>query len=225
MKSNKFKPLLDFTLLLIFISSAGYLAYHYSTAEKSTPEPDLELQADAEGIDLKELLKLCRETPAAPASPAIIPPKLSNQWEYIVVHHSATLSGNAEIFAKHHTHKGMKNGLAYHFVITNGHGAANGAIQIGNRWLNQLPGGHVKGDEINEKAIGICLVGDFNRVAPTKKQIASLKGLLQQLMDLSNISKAKISGHKKMPGQATACPGLLPINECLRDLKNPANNF
>ena len=47
----------------------------------------------------------------------------------------------------HNVHKarGMKNGLAYHFVISNGSRKAyDGEVYIGNRWKAQLDGGHVK---------------------------------------------------------------------------------
>src|SRR5271165_7120164 len=41
-------------------------------------------------------------------------------WEFIVIHHSATRTGDAEIFDAAHRARGMINGLAYHFVIDNG---------------------------------------------------------------------------------------------------------
>ncbi|HHT9113865.1 MAG TPA: hypothetical protein ACFYD0_11140, partial [Candidatus Wunengus sp. YC65] len=52
-------------------------------------------------------------------------------WRYIVVHHSATSSGNAAEFDKYHRRKkGWENGLGYHFVIGNGNGTPDGKIEI-----------------------------------------------------------------------------------------------
>ena len=53
-------------------------------------------------------------------------------WKYIVVHHSATPGGSAEVFDASHRARGMVNGLAYHFVIDNGSGnTTDGRIEIG----------------------------------------------------------------------------------------------
>ena len=72
----------------------------------------------------------------------------------------------------------MENGMAYHFVIGNGTDTGDGEIEVGDRWVKQLQGGHVKDDAINDIAIGICLVGDFTRTDPTPKQIDALVDLV-----------------------------------------------
>ena len=49
------------------------------------------------------------------------------QWKYVVIHHSASGTGNAETFDKLHREKrGWVNGLGYDFVIGNGNGSGNG---------------------------------------------------------------------------------------------------
>jgi N-acetyl-anhydromuramyl-L-alanine amidase AmpD len=112
----------------------------------------------------------------------------------------------------------MENGLAYHFVICNGHGGTDGLVEIGSRWQKQLDGGHLRGDELNSDSIGICLVGDFTRTPPTARQLSSLKALLVRLLQLTGLPPSAITGHKSMPGQATACPGVLPISEIIQSL-------
>jgi hypothetical protein len=53
-------------------------------------------------------------------------------------------------------------------VIGNGTSSGDGEIEIGNRWRRQINGGHVHSDFLNNIALGICFVGDFNRDTPTK---------------------------------------------------------
>ena len=63
---------------------------------------------------------------------------------------------------KVHLNRGMKNGFAYHFVISNGsRKARDGEIYLSNRWKGQLDGGHVKKHSANKTSIGICLIGNF----------------------------------------------------------------
>src|SRR5437899_2755373 len=47
-------------------------------------------------------------------------PVETREWEWIIIHHSATRVGSASIFDAAHRARGMINGLAYHFVIDNG---------------------------------------------------------------------------------------------------------
>ncbi len=94
------------------------------------------------------------------------------RWKYTVVHNSGTRQGNAKIFDYYHRHtRHMPNGLAYHFVIGNGTSTGDGQIEIGDRWRRQINGGHVHSDYLNNIAIGICLVGDFNRDVPTRSAV------------------------------------------------------
>jgi len=131
----------------------------------------------------------------------------SGRWKYVVVHHSGTVSGNARIFDYFHRHvRGMENGLAYHFVIGNGHDSGDGEIEVGNRWTKQLQGGHLHSDSLNMISLGICFVGDFNRDRPTKKQIAAcleLIGYLNRRCGKPPIFKL----HREINPRPTDCPG------------------
>ncbi|NOZ21708.1 MAG: N-acetylmuramoyl-L-alanine amidase [Planctomycetes bacterium] len=129
-------------------------------------------------------------------------------WRTIVIHHSATESGNAALFDKYHREKmHMENGLAYHFVIGNGKGSGDGEIEVSPRWIRQLQGGHVDREEVNELGIGIALVGDFTKSSPTPKQIESLLGLLRELQADFDIPTERIFGHREINSKPTICPG------------------
>lgn len=135
-------------------------------------------------------------------------PSRLRQWEYIVVHHSGTPSGNASIFNYYHLHtRGMENGLAYHFVIGNGTDSGDGEIEVGPRWTKQLQGGHLASDYLNEIAIGICLVGDFNEKRPSARQIASLVELINYLALKCRAPRPKFKLHREINPRPTDCPG------------------
>ena len=69
----------------------------------------------------------------------------AGKWKKIIIHHSATPVDDAMNMHRVHKARGMKNGLAYHFVISNGSRKAfDGEVFIGTRWKGQLDGGHVK---------------------------------------------------------------------------------
>jgi hypothetical protein len=133
------------------------------------------------------------------------------RWKYIIVHNSGTRSGNARIFDIYHRRvRKMVNGLAYHFVIGNGHDSGDGEVEIGHRWTAQLNGGHVASDYLNDISLGICLVGDYNRDIPTKKQIAVLQELITCLrvrVGKSQGHPALVYAHKEINPRPTDCPG------------------
>ncbi|PYJ84838.1 MAG: hypothetical protein DME22_11240 [Verrucomicrobia bacterium] len=100
------------------------------------------------------------------------------KWKYIVIHHSA--SPNASVKGMdyyHRVERHMENGLAYHFVIGNGHAMKDGEIAIGHRWTAQLDGGHLASEALNKKAVGICMVGNFDEDRPTKRQMRTSKSI------------------------------------------------
>ena len=127
------------------------------------------------------------------------------EWKYVVIHHSASDSGNAAIFDKYHRENNHWNGLGYHFVIGNGHGSGDGQIEIGYRWIQQIDGAHASVHEYNHFGVGICLVGNFNTTNPTAKQMASLTTLVACLQKRCRIPSEKIILHKSV--RETDCPG------------------
>ncbi len=140
-------------------------------------------------------------------------PVQRRRWQFIIVHNSGTRQGNARVFDYYHRHvRRMQNGLAYHFVIGNGTSTGNGQIEVGDRWRRQINGGHVHSDYLNNIALGICLVGDFNRDQPTRAQLESCEELIRYLRKRCG----KIDGHYAIvrphrdvnpPRWATDCPG------------------
>ena len=131
------------------------------------------------------------------------------EWRYIIIHHSATGGGNARQFDQEHRDRGWDE-LGYHFVIDNGAGGPDGAVEVGSRWHKQKHGAHCGGtpdNEYNEHGIGICLVGNFNDGSPSPAQIASLQKLVAYLSATYDIPAANVITHQDAPLASTECPG------------------
>jgi len=171
----------------------------------------------------EEAIRRARAMPAAPLPLYLLDTwkpdgPISPRWKAVVVHHTATSGATVEALDRVHRGRGMENGLAYHFVIGNGRGLADGAIHATPRWRRQLDGGHVRGAQHNRVALGVCLVGDFEDGIgePTDAQVAALKALLDWLLDSCGLSDGDVRGHRDYPGQATLCPGRrLPLADIL----------
>ena len=130
-----------------------------------------------------------------------------DNWKRIVVHHSAIKYGNAKKYDAAHRQRGMQNGLAYHFLIGNGIDSGDGEIEIGPRWKKQLLGGHVKSYCLNLTAIGICLVGNFEKAHPSTKQLDAFTQLMDWLQRDALGKKVQFAGHRELKGEQTICPG------------------
>jgi hypothetical protein len=141
--------------------------------------------------------------PWPPASPL-------RRWRYIVLHHTASNSGSVESIDAAHQQRtdGEGNnwrGIGYHFVIGNGNGIPDGAIEPTFRWQDQSAGAHAGVSEYNEFGVGICLVGNFEEGPPTPKQLAAVKRLVAALKGRCGIDTAGVLKHGDL--KTTACPG------------------
>ena len=68
-----------------------------------------------------------------------------NRWKYIVVHHSAGSFGNIDFLQKVHRErtKDPIHAIAYHYIIGNGNGLADGEVDSDIRKEYNLWGSHV----------------------------------------------------------------------------------
>jgi len=128
--------------------------------------------------------------------------------KWVVIHHSATPSGNVEVFRRYHVENLGYEDVAYHYVITNGNDGPDGEVQEG-RPLEKV-GAHAYG--ANRVSVGICLVGNFMEMQPTAKQWDSLINLCRSLMARFGIPASNVIGHKEVPNffnvaYTTECPG------------------
>lgn len=153
------------------------------------------------------------------------PSRVEKGWKAIVVHHSATARGNAARFHKDHKNGHKWKGIGYDFVIGNGRGSGDGQVEVTFRWRDQIPGAHcggTPGNWANKDGIGICLVGDFTRRSPTRRQMQSLVKLIKFLQQRYKIPTSRIYGHRGTPGytNGTKCPGKFPMSRLKSMLGN-----
>ncbi len=142
-------------------------------------------------------------------------------WKYIVIHHSATTGGSVESIHREHGKRKDASGnnwlgIGYHFVIGNGKGMSDGAIEPTFRWLQQIHGAHSGKREYNGHGIGVCLIGNFEDNKPTVKQQQAITKLLRQLTAQYQLGPKSIIGHNEV--KQTFCPGRnLPLQQIIKD--------
>lgn len=161
------------------------------------------------------------QLPAAVRQSIASAPVKAGRWRYIVIHHSAVNEGTLSGLDRYHREeRHMENGLAYHFVIGNGHGMGDGVIGVGNRWKQQLDGGHLHSAAQNQVALGICLIGNFDQTRPTEKQMQSLEALVRALMQHCQLPVSAVKTHQQINVVSTRCPGkFFPTRDFLNRLK------
>ena len=132
--------------------------------------------------------------------------------EYIVVHCSASDSprqatleaikhlhtaptSEAILWGKYPTHGRGWSDIGYHIVIE-----PSGTLRLG-RPLNRA-GAHTKG--YNDRAIGICVVGDSKFTA---EQMRTLNSIVSIMMTGYNVPKEKVVGHYELDSRKT-CPNI-----------------
>jgi hypothetical protein len=122
----------------------------------------------------------------------------ASRWQSILIHHSSSPTGDASILHRQHQSWGL-DGLGFHFIIGNGNGLEDGAIQVGYRWNLQQPGAHAigpKGEWYNRHAIAICLIGNGESSSFTPRQIETLVNLTRRLQIDLDIPADQVRLHR-----------------------------
>ncbi|QDT16465.1 peptidoglycan recognition protein family protein [Alienimonas californiensis] len=141
-------------------------------------------------------------------------------WRWIVVHHTATEAGSVEAIHRAHSRRRDADGnpwrgIGYHFLIGNGDGMTDGAVEATFRWRDQLAGAHAGRRAENERGVGVCLVGDFESVDPSPAQLDAARRLIAFLRDRYDVPADRVLPHDAVA--ATACPGKRLTIEMLLD--------
>lgn len=122
------------------------------------------------------------------------------QIKHIVLHHSLTLTGSAEAYARYHVETNGWPGIAYHICIEQ-----DGTV----KWCNNIEAKSYHSGNSNGSSIGIVLTGDFTKQEPTAAQYKSLYATIAFLRGKLNVSVDRVRGHQEMPGYSwKQCPAL-----------------
>lgn len=137
-------------------------------------------------------------------------------FEYVVVHHSATADSGTLSFhaiaAAHKARFGIDR-VGYHWVVERVDDSAGrmGLVTMRGTTM-RMPGVHVRG--FNSKAVGVCLVGDFTTAPPTVAQYEAVGSVAAWCLALIGYpgKVARIIGHRDVDtllGKPvhTDCPG------------------
>lgn len=170
------------------------------------PSAQARAVTSANRVSSSDAIRVAYRDTANPWKPSV----KSRKWKHIVLHHTAADRGSVEGIHEAHLRRRDGNGnpwmgIGYHFVIGNGRGMPDGAIETTFRWRQQLHGAHAGRADYNQVGIGICLVGNFEKHAPTTAQQAAIRRLIRHLRSTYNIQPDKIVRHSAL--KKTACPG------------------
>lgn len=133
--------------------------------------------------------------------------------EYLVIHHSESKDGRSHDWESIRTYHKLDNGwkdIGYHY----------GLEYVGDKLVLQkgraedVPGAHCRNAGMNQKSLGICLVGNFDVQIPTLEQLNALTILVRDLMAKYSIPAHKVIGHREaqemeLPKATKTCPGRL----------------
>lgn len=154
--------------------------------------------------------------------------------EYVVIHHSLTKDGQVvdwNAIRKYHKETLGWNDIGYHFGVERVDGALT--TQMGRPV--DFAGAHTKEMGMNYKSIGICVVGNFDEVAPDWMMVNYLRDLIYALTANYPIPVQNVIGHRDVGLMAgydwrrigptgireyKTCPGILfPLHGLQIELK------
>lgn len=124
--------------------------------------------------------------------------------EKIIIHHTER-NNDFPLFAKlrHKYLRGWED-VGYHYLIGNKRPfTKDGKIYSGRN--ETLEGAHTLGQ--NKNSLGVCLIGNFDKNPPSKKQLESLLSLLKEKISQYKIHIKNIRGHNEFPEVTKSCPG------------------
>ncbi|GEM_PF-1431674 len=131
---------------------------------------------------------------------------MTNKPEYIIIHHSATKDTDGSDFAaikKYHTQTKGWSDIGYHWVLEKVAGVYG--WKVGR--AESKKGAHCSAGNMNNKSIGLCLVGNYEEEIPTAEAYALLAAKCKEVME--RYPAIKDTSRILLHGQvgATSCPG------------------
>ena len=130
----------------------------------------------------------------------------SRRWERVVLHGTGSTTSAPRLLQRYHSNvQGVPEGMAWHFVIGNGKGAADGSILATDGWQRAIPAASGRDPGTRYTSISVCLAGDFHEQPPTDAQLQALS----ELMDYFGIKLGHLplSAHEGARGDLARCLG------------------
>ena len=123
------------------------------------------------------------------------------QWQYIIIHDSRGVSGDASdldaAWNREYARQGLPatRGAGYHFVIDDAKGRSDGEVEISRRWQDQEPGDYISGEKAdywNKNAIGVCIMGDADNRKFSDDQVDATVSLVRMLQQAYGIPRSNV---------------------------------
>lgn len=133
--------------------------------------------------------------------------------EYIIIHHSLTEDSKQvdwKAIKDYHIKTNGWKDIGYHYGIE---GIDNQYLVLEGRKEDET-GAHCKDGGMNNKSLGICLVGNFDKYKPSQAQWDLAIKLVKELSKKYGIPAINVKGHGEVMRESKAsyiktCPGLL----------------
>lgn len=131
--------------------------------------------------------------------------------EFVIVHHSATrdsgtVSWNA--IRRWHVDHNRWSAIGYHagveLITDPGTGALVPEVLIGRDWFTA--GAHCRHDSMNQRSLGLCVVGDFDAGPPPEQLVERAAQFVAMWCRLFMLSVDRVHGHRDHHPSKT-CPG------------------
>lgn len=137
-------------------------------------------------------------------------PIIKREIKCIIIHHSLsddTKTRNWDAIREYHIHENGWSDIGYHYGVEQ----INDEVRIMIGRPLDVMGAHILG--LNHKSIGICLVGNYDKKAPSKEKWTRLLSLVRKLQYRFDILSTHVFGHgeaQKMlnASHVKSCPGI-----------------
>lgn len=133
------------------------------------------------------------------------PKRNIGQVDTIVIHHTAgpvnqTVKSIAQYHSGSSSHvcKGGCPGICYHYVINR-----YGKIYLCNPLENVV----YHAAPMNTRSIGVCLIGNFDKIQPNQAQLDALDYLIPYLREALK-KELQVIGHRDACNGCKSCPGV-----------------
>ena len=136
-------------------------------------------------------------------------------WEYIIIHHSATIDSSAyswDAIKKYHVEINKWSDIGYHGGIEL---VGEEYKLLAGRPLN-MKGAHCKDGSMNDRALGFCFVGNYDIIEPTISMLIIASHQIKSWMDIFHIPVENIKGHRDY--SIKSCPGSLFNLDLFREM-------
>jgi len=126
--------------------------------------------------------------------------------EYLIIHHTERNNDFPAFIRSRHIHLRGWDDIGYHYMIGNTRPfTTNGKLYTGRP--EECEGAHTR--QYNKNSLGICLIGNFDKVAPSEQQLETLFLLIEQKRKQYDIPLNHVKGHSEFAGVEKSCPGRL----------------